>query len=143
MMWSFSDADTKYRGKPGRAAAYHPTERRRDGHRGQRQDARLGTNNQPIEHDADCKEQRLQKLDRRIKSHGSRCTVHHWLHCVLGTDLSRKQQPSSQSRSDWDAQLISRLDFHWLGGGVAMGRHRQLRAVATLLTAFATPQKAA
>src|SRR5207253_10599177 len=61
------------------------------------------------------------------ESHGSRCTVHHWLHCVLGTDLSRKQQPSSQSRSDRDAQPISRLDFHWLGGGVVMGRHRQLR----------------
>src|SRR5258708_39060491 len=63
----------------------------------------------------------------RGESHGSRCTVHHWLHCVLGTDLKRKQQPSSQSHSDRDAQLISRLDFHWLGGGVAMGRHRQLR----------------
>jgi hypothetical protein len=55
------------------------------------------------------------------ESHGLRCIVHHWLHCVLGADLSGKQQPSSQSRSDRDAQLISRLDFHWLGSGVAMG----------------------
>jgi hypothetical protein len=61
------------------------------------------------------------------ESHGSRCTVHHWLHSVLGTDLSRKQQSSSQSHSDRDAQLISRLDSIWLAGGLAMGRHRQLR----------------
>jgi hypothetical protein len=61
------------------------------------------------------------------ESHGSRGTVHHWLHSVLGTDLSRKQQSSSQSHRDRDAQLISRLDFIWLAGGLAMGRHRQLR----------------
>jgi hypothetical protein len=42
----------------------------------------------------------------------------HGLHCVLSTDLSRKRQPTSQSRRNRDAQSIF-LGWTFIGWAVA------------------------